>query len=220
MAQSVSYNEPDNVTCAMCGWAHGSPWYYLWQRRPNSSTPSLSPHPRAPTTTAPGPLSNVAPPPPPCGAPEVIGKNIDITGGDIGPIQSASVAACTAACCAKANCAGFLFEQSSDAQTQACKRGKPCCWLKSSINPSHATKPPSVGAIAVRISGRKPPPPPPPRPPLPPQPTLDEVMAPPFGYRSSPALGGVSTGSTELRSDGSFREWCVHCPVLYYSVCA
>ena len=34
-------------------------------------------------------------------------------------------------------------------------------------------------------------------------------MAPPFGYRSSPALGGVSTGSTELRSDGSFREWTI-----------
>lgn len=35
------------------------------------------------------------------------------------------------------------------------------------------------------------------------------VTAPPTGMRSSPALGGVSTGSTELRGDGSFREWTI-----------
>ena len=26
VAMSVSYNEPDNVTCSMCGWATHSPW--------------------------------------------------------------------------------------------------------------------------------------------------------------------------------------------------
>ena len=34
-------------------------------------------------------------------------------------------------------------------------------------------------------------------------------MPPPMGIRSSPALGGVTAGSTELRADGSFREWTI-----------
>ena len=34
-------------------------------------------------------------------------------------------------------------------------------------------------------------------------------VAPPLGLRSAPQLGGVSTGSVELRADGSFREWTI-----------
>lgn len=37
----------------------------------------------------------------------------------------------------------------------------------------------------------------------------EKVKAPPMGIRSSPALGGVSCGSVELRSDGSFRDWTI-----------
>ena len=36
--------------------------------------------------------------------------------------------------------------------------------------------------------------------------TQPNVTTPPMGMRSSPALGGVSAGSTEMRADGSFRE--------------
>ena len=45
-------------------------------------------------------------------------------------------------------------------------------------------------------------------PPAPPSPA-DHVLPPPLGVRSAPALGGVSAGSTELRADGSFREWTI-----------
>lgn len=38
---------------------------------------------------------------------------------------------------------------------------------------------------------------------------LPSVVAPPCGYRSAPALGGVGAGSAELRADGSFREWTI-----------
>ena len=34
-------------------------------------------------------------------------------------------------------------------------------------------------------------------------------VAPPLGIRSAPQIGGVSTGSVELRADGSFREWTI-----------
>ena len=35
----VSYNEPDNVTCAGCGWHVGNgAWEYLWQRNDSHST--------------------------------------------------------------------------------------------------------------------------------------------------------------------------------------
>jgi uncharacterized protein (DUF608 family) len=40
-------------------------------------------------------------------------------------------------------------------------------------------------------------------------PPVDDVVPPPMGLRSSPALGGVGAGSTELRSDGSFRDWTI-----------
>ncbi|EKX37385.1 hypothetical protein GUITHDRAFT_145081 [Guillardia theta CCMP2712] len=35
------------------------------------------------------------------------------------------------------------------------------------------------------------------------------VIPPPVGMRSSSPLGGLGTGSVELRSDGSFRDWLV-----------
>lgn len=38
---------------------------------------------------------------------------------------------------------------------------------------------------------------------------VDNVVPPPMGLRSSPALGGIGAGSTELRSDGSFRDWTI-----------
>ena len=43
---SVSYNEPDNVSCARCGWAvRGDAWTYPWQKSVAPPTPGV-PRPR------------------------------------------------------------------------------------------------------------------------------------------------------------------------------
>jgi len=42
-----------------------------------------------------------------------------------------------------------------------------------------------------------------------PQPRLDQVAAPPLGYRSAPPLGGMGAGSVELRGDGTFSQWTI-----------
>ena len=36
-----------------------------------------------------------------------------------------------------------------------------------------------------------------------------QLIHPPMGIRSSPALGGLGAGSVELRADGSFRDWTI-----------
>ena len=104
--------------------------------------------------------------------------------------------------------------------TGACAQGAPCCWLKSGTPHSTGPKPTPVRAALhavsrtgvggtctsstvctdcdyagndLRVVN----------------PLDDSLITPPNGMRSAPALGGVSTGSTELRADGSFREWTI-----------
>jgi hypothetical protein len=193
----ISYNEPDNVTCSECGWAVHTPWHYIWMRDANKPPPPPPP-PRPP-------------PPPP-------------------PHPGASPAeVCAKACCdIGPTCVGFLFEGHAD--TNVCgKSDVPCCWLKSALTLQKGAKPASVNATVfqmhrtqqqqggtctttvactncdaqgadIRTLNPLHPLAPPPSPPSPPQP--NNVVAPPMGIRSSPALGGVSTGSTELRADG------------------
>ena len=188
-AQKVSYNEPDNVTCSMCQWHVGTPWHYLWQKN--------------------GPPPPPPPPPPP---------------------HMTLVQDCQRQCCEKKGCVGFLFEAHSDYSGGNCKKGGSCCWTKSAVKRSGA-KSPSIGATVYKVSrgatcdtkaglstvctncdsaGADAGSPFDPAHPTPPTPSSNpNVIAPPMGIRSSPALGGVSTGSTELRADGSFREWTI-----------
>eukprot|EP00038_Savillea_parva_P009621 m.184763 g.184763 ORF g.184763 m.184763 type:complete len:1027 (+) comp16225_c0_seq1:84-3164(+) len=175
---AVSYNEPDNVTCSMCGWAVHTPWAYEWQR--------IAPAPPSP-----------APPPP--GVCNMANKttDTDYPGNDLHSMPATTFDDCFAACCNTTACVGVLWEAHED----IAPLGQPHCWLKSSME-SPRPKPPSVGAVAARVGGRSPSP-------TPGQPTLSQVKAPPMGYRSAPALGGVGAGSTELRSDGSFRDWTI-----------
>ena len=170
----VSYNEQDNVTCTGCGWHVGGKWNYLWQK--NASTPPSDP----------------VPPPPACTT-KVIGHNLDVSGNDLGSHPIATGELCAAACCANPDCAGALFEPTSDVTFGDCKVGKPCCYMKTSVL---ATKPHPVkgGSTLYEAKGHK---------------SADDVVPPPMGLRSSPALGGVGAGSTELRSDGSFRDWTI-----------
>ena len=186
VGQKISYNEPDNVTCSECGWAVGTPWHYLHQIDP------LAPPP---------------PPPPP-------------------PPQTHNLThVCATECCQRSGCVGFLFEAHSDINTGGCVKGGPCCWFKSHLDAT-AKKPPSVGATIYKIDskgdcstsvvctdcdspGQDAGGPVNPTGPAPPPTDDNNKIPPPMGIRSSPALGGVTTGSTELRADGSFREWTI-----------
>ena len=128
--------------------------------------------------------------------------------------------ACETACCALDGCTAFLIEERADVATGACNQGAPCCWLKSGTPHSSGPKPAAVGAAVHAVSrsgtcsssvvcvdcdyaGHD----------LqvvnPLAPADESLMTPPMGMRSAPALGGVSTGSMELRADGSFREWTI-----------
>lgn len=188
VAQKISYNEPDNVTCSECGWAVHTPWHYLHQVDPRT-------------------------PPPPPPAPPPRAHNL--------------TQVCAAECCRQAGCVGFLFEAHSDVSNSACAQGGPCCWFKAHLHAS-AKKPASVGATIYSVDRKggacstsvactdcdspgqdSGPPINPATGPAPPPADDSDKVPPPMGIRSSPALGGVSTGSTELRSDGSFREWTI-----------
>ena len=174
----VSYNEQDNVTCTGCRWAVGERWPYLWQK--NASAPP------------PGP----APAPPACKE-QVLGHDLDEPGNDHSSVTTPTLEACVKACCADQGCAGALFEPESTVTFGDCKKGQPCCFMKSRmLSPRKKTVPGSSTLFALpgRSSG--------------PQPS-DNVVPPPMGLRSSPALGGIGAGSTELRSDGSFRDWTI-----------
>jgi hypothetical protein len=139
----------------------------------------------------PGPPS----PPPSCKT-KVVGHNLDVRGNDLGSHIIATGELCAAACCANPDCAGALFEPNSTLDFGSCKAGKPCCFMKTSVLGTipWPVKPPSTLYETVgHTSG----------------PPVDDVVPPPMGLRSSPALGGVGAGSTELRSDGSFRDWTI-----------
>lgn len=101
----VSYNEQDNVTCTGCRWALGGHWNYLRQKNASAAPPSPPP-----------------PPPPPCTI-KVIGHNLDVSGHDLvtDPLATGELCA-AAACCANPECAGALFEPTSDVSFRGCKK--------------------------------------------------------------------------------------------------
>eukprot|EP01051_Picozoa_sp_SAG22_P001825 SAG22_NODE_75_length_22256_cov_45.062960_12_plen_700_part_00 len=135
------------------------------------------------------------PPPPPACSPKVIATDKDVNGGDLGSVIVKDIESCGKACCAESRCAGALFEPQSAVTFGHCVAGKPCCFLKSSL----ASRKPLAKTHGSLIECRKSN-----------GPAADTpVVPPPMGLRSAPALGGVSAGSTELRSDGSFRDWTI-----------
>jgi hypothetical protein len=199
----ISYNEPDNVSCSMCGWAVHTPWNYLWQTKPGKAPP-------------PPPL----PPPPPPGTDEPL---------DV----------CKAACCKLKGCTGFLLEMHSDSAAASCKVGKPCCWFKTGPLHKSASKPAAVNATLYKVAsssqfglcnvvktvctdcdlaghgvGTAMNPLHPHGGPGPTAP--DWVVPPPMGMRSSPALGGVTAGSTSPRHQRhSDTALCIPLSVLH-----
>jgi hypothetical protein len=121
-----------------------------------------------------------APPSPPCTT-KILGHDLDVPGNDLGSHPIATGGLCAAACCANPVCAGALFEPISSLAFGDCKAGGPCCFMKSAIPTTtpHPVKGNSTLYEAVGHNSAGP---------------TDNVVPPPMGLRSSPALGGVGAG--------------------------
>lgn len=162
-AVNCAYLEPENVSFAPAqgiGWTEGGACPYLYV------------------------AASPAPAPAECNS--TVHAGFDRPGGDYGTTQAPQTATdCAAACCADRRCAAWAFAAAAPAgQEPSCIAGKPCCYLKASVNAEVAT--PGVD------SGLVPPPPP--------------AGTPPYGLRSAVPLGGVGAGAFELRADGTFHE--------------
>ena len=162
--------EPDNITSSKWSWPRpGSfPYRYL---KSNSSTPRTC-----------SPLSQT--------------KGMDQKGDDIRAFQldKADPDLCAAACCAdfEANgtCVAYVYAP-TPADYATCKKGQPCCFLKSKVQTPTPSKDVGIISGAVATSGG------------------DTLKTPPSGMRSAVPLGGITTGAVELRGDGSFHEWTI-----------
>ena len=64
---------------------------------------------------------------------ETVGTGVTILGADLQQLALSSIADCSAACCELKGCAGWLFENRTDATMGDCSAGRPCCYLKSSV---------------------------------------------------------------------------------------
>lgn len=125
---------------------------------------------------------------------------MDMPGGDItqvvlqvGPSDNATML-CANECCNNKMCAAFTYTVAPSDFGQ-CKAGDDCCYLKSAPQSPVARSFPGLVSGVVTTT-------PPPAP-------ANKPVTPPSGLRSAIPLGGISTGSVELRGDGRFHEWTI-----------
>ena len=113
----------------------------------------------------------------------------DLPGADLISVipPAADPSQCIPLCCQETSCYAWSYAAAAPGDYSDCKAGQPCCYLKSSVPPA---KPYSI--ITSAVMNRTFP-----------------YMQPPSGLRSAVPLGGVTTGSIELRGDGTFHEWTV-----------
>ena len=108
---------------------------------------------------------------------------------------SKSAADCASACCADVRCDAWTFISSAlhswrPGSASSCIVGESCCLLKNGPTED------SIRANSTATSGVVK--------------RLTTLVTPPQGMRSAPPLGGIASGSVELRSDGSMREWTLY----------
>ena len=76
-------------------------------------------------------------PPIPYGAqctPKLVGTNLDVGGHDLDQSSVTTTQdACNKMCCNNPKCGGVLFEPESGISWNNCTKGKPCCFLKTSV---------------------------------------------------------------------------------------
>jgi non-lysosomal glucosylceramidase len=158
--ERVGYTEPENVTRENHAWAEGGLRPYLYQV---SVLEECKSNPYLNGTDLPGAdFLSVIPP-------------------------AADPDNCVTLCCEYSSCMAWAYCAEAPGDYMGCKKGQPCCYLKSSV-PAPRPYPIVTSATMNRT-----------------YPSKD----PPSGLRSSVPLGGVTTGSIELRGDGTFHEWTV-----------
>jgi non-lysosomal glucosylceramidase len=113
----------------------------------------------------------------------------DLPGADFLSIipSSADPSHCNTLCCAYMSCIAWSYAASAPIDFNGCEKGQPCCYLKHYI-PDSLHNP---DIISVTMNRTFP------------------YNHPPTGLRSAVPLGGITTGSIELRGDGTFHEWTV-----------
>lgn len=94
---------------------------------------------------------------------------------------------CVTLCCSYGSCSSWTYASSAPGDYLLCTKGQPCCYLKSGI-PQAVVNPSLISATMTRTY---------------------PYDSPPSGIRSSIPLGGITTGSIELRGDGTFHEWTI-----------
>jgi hypothetical protein len=102
------YLEPENVTCAQCGWGEGGGCPYLY-------------------------AVNGTAPPQNCSVPAA-SPGYDRPGGDMSadPITG-GLPACQARCCATSGCVAYVWLPAAPSPFLDCTAGAPCCYLKGSV---------------------------------------------------------------------------------------
>jgi len=113
----------------------------------------------------------------------------DRQGGDMATVQLSSLNAteCGALCCGLQGCLAYVLAI-APGPFMSCLTGKPCCYLKSTVPPISPNQNILNGLVDRPEPG---------------------LLTPPVGIRSANPLGGVSCGSIELRTDGTFHEWTI-----------
>ena len=126
-----------------------------------------------------------------CASPPMI--PYDVPCCDFGEVvlDEDDVTVCASLCCGKPGCTGFTYEPASDGSFGGCIPGKPCCYMKNGWA-APVAKPAGFRILSANVTSGA------------------QFVAPALGLRSAPPLGGVSTGSLELRADGSFHEWLIN----------
>ncbi|CAF4796443.1 unnamed protein product [Rotaria sp. Silwood1] len=156
------YTEPENVTREKFAWVEEVVRPYLYKKDPTK------------------PLQ--------CNSnPFLLGT--DLPGADFLSMipPSTDPSDCNTLCCMYMSCTAWSFSSSAPSDFNGCRKGQPCCYLKTYIPASV----PNRDIISATMNRTFP------------------YNHPSSGLRSAIPLGGITTGSIELRGDGTFHEWTV-----------
>jgi non-lysosomal glucosylceramidase len=156
------YTEPENATRARYAWSEGPVRSYLYQLDPFKPLQCNSNTYLNETNFSGANFVSIIPP-------------------------SADPSHCHTLCCSYMSCAVWTYAASASTDYNDCRKGQPCCYLKTYITQaSNSTI--YLSAIMNRTF---------------------PYIHPPSGMRSAVPLGGITTGSIELRGDGTFHEWTI-----------
>ena len=122
--------------------------------------------------------------------PSPIKEEVDLPGNDLSQVTVATQADCDNACHGNVNCRAWVFAPKAPTKFGSCEKGRTCCYLKNGI-PTEVTSSFSLSSRVVRMSYG------------------EDDAHPAVGIRSAPPLGGLATGTIELRGDGTLTAWTV-----------